>query len=69
MGYVTATWESMKTAFLLGNIPDNHRMIAIGKSRRPAIAGVESALPLLKVPVSDALTLQIEQVGIANELS
>jgi hypothetical protein len=66
---VTAIWESIKTVFLSGIMPDKHRKIAIEKRWRLATAGAESILILLKVPERDVLTLQMEQVGSENELS
>lgn len=50
-------------------MPDEHRKIAVNSRGKPAPAGAELILILLKVPLSDALSLQMEQVGDPNELS
>jgi hypothetical protein len=69
LGYVTAIWESMKTVFLSGKMPDKHRKITIDKRWILATAGAESIFILLKVPEMDVLILQMEHVGNENELS
>lgn len=64
-----AIWESIKTFFLSGKMPDKHGKIAIEKRQRLMTPGAESILVLLKVPEMDDLTLQMEQVRSKNDLS
>jgi len=66
---VIAIWELMKKLFLAFKIPDKQRKIVINKRCGPATAGAKSPLVLLKVPLRDALSLQMEQMGDPNELS
>jgi len=50
-------------------MPDKQMKIVIKKRCGPATAGAKSPLVLLKVPLRDALRLQMEQAGAPNELS